>query len=104
MNRKLTGLSALLVGSLACSVSWAQSGIVEERTTEINGVYTHCGTGNGLAECRDYNGETYKEEIKGQTVESETSGELARDAAHIRNESPEELERTISDLEDQVHP
>jgi hypothetical protein len=104
MNGKLCGLSALLVGSLACSGSWAQSGIVEERATEIDGVYTSCGTGEGLPECRDYNGETYKQEIKGQTVESETSGELARDAQRIRNESPEELERTISDLEDQVHP
>ena len=98
------GLIALLLAIFPLSQVWAQSGIVEERTTVVNGVYESCGTGEGMPACRDINGETYGEEIKGQTLESETNGELAADAAHIRNESPEELERTIRDLEDGVHP
>jgi len=55
--------------------------------------------GEGLAHCRDINGETYEEEVAGPDVEAESNSELAGQAAKIRNESPEELRETITEME-----
>jgi len=94
-------LSVFLLLLLAAFPGWAQ--VVEERTTVVNGVYETCGVGEGLAPCRDINGETYEEEIAGPDVEAETNSELADQAAKIRNESPEELLQTITEMENDAY-
>lgn len=73
--------------------------VVEERTTVENGMMTVCGNGEGMQACRDRNGMTYEEEIRGPDIQAESSDELAAQAARIRNEPPEELEKTISEME-----
>ncbi|MEM6579731.1 MAG: hypothetical protein AAF699_00590 [Pseudomonadota bacterium] len=68
-----------------------------ERVTVENGVITDvCGEGPGLPECRDYNNRTYSENLE---FKEPTDAEMAREAAKVRSESPEELQRTISELE-----
>ncbi|MEM8563022.1 MAG: hypothetical protein AAGF57_12340 [Pseudomonadota bacterium] len=76
----------------------AGSGHVEgERVTVENGVVTNvCGEGVGLPECQDYNNRTYSENLE---FKEPTDSQMAREAAKVRGESPEELERTISELE-----
>jgi len=89
-------LSQLL---LVC-VSYAQ--VVEERVSERNGMYEVCGMGSDdLNPCRDVNGETYEEEMGPQDVQAESNNELAAEAARIRNESPQELEASITEMEQQ---
>ena len=60
--------------------------------------------GDGLAPCRDENGETFQEEIKGPDIDSESTDELANEAARIRNESPEQLQQTIGEMEQGINP
>ena len=68
-----------------------------ERVTVQNGMVTDvCGEGNGLPECTDYNNRTYSENLE---YKEPTDTQMAREAAKVRSESPEELERTISELE-----
>ncbi|PCJ35349.1 MAG: hypothetical protein COA75_10700 [Cellvibrionales bacterium] len=96
-----------IVALLAClpfSQAFSQSGLIEERITNENGIIHVCGRGGGLSACRDSNGETYDDEINGPSMDSESLDELTAEAAHIRNESPEELERTIRDLELGINP
>ena len=100
---KTQHLAALLL-CLPLSQSWAQSGVVEERVTQENGLYDVCGEGAGLSPCRDVNGETYDEEVKGPSINSESTDELAAEAARIRHESPEQLQQTIGELEQGVNP
>jgi len=82
----------------------AQSGIVEERVSDENGFIQSCGEGAGLSPCRDINGETYDEVVRGPSINQESTDELAAEAAHIRHESPAELEKTIGELEQGVNP
>ena len=89
---------------LPISLAWSQSGLVEERVTEENGFYETCGEGAGLSPCRDINGQTYDEEVRGPSIDSESTDELAAEAAKIRHESPEELQQTIGELEQGVNP
>jgi len=101
MLKKCGLLMILLSGTL----SHAQ--VVQERAervTERNGVYEVCGNGEGMSACRDRNGLTYDEETRGPDVQAETNDELANQAARIRNESPEELNATISEMEQGVEP
>jgi hypothetical protein len=77
--------------------SFAQ--VVEERVTERNGMYERCGVGDGLNPCRDVNGETYEEEMGPADVKAESNNQMAQEAARIRNESPQELEATIREME-----
>jgi len=84
--------------------TWAQSGLVEERVTDENGFYETCGEGAGLSPCRDINGETYDDEVKGPDIDSESTDELAAEAKRIRHESPEQLQQTIGELEQGVNP
>jgi hypothetical protein len=100
---RLSGMMTLLL-VLAPITSLAQSGLVEERVTENNGVYEACGEGDGLSACRDINGQTYDEEVRGPSINEESTDELAAEASHIRHESPEELEQTISDMEQGINP
>ena len=92
--------AALLL--LASLVTHAQ--VVEERTTVENGMATVCGNGEGMQPCRDRNGMTYEEEIRGPDIQAESSDELAAQAERIRNESPEELKETISEMEQGTEP
>ena len=100
---KTRHLAALLL-CLPLSQTWAQSGLVEERITQENGFYEACGEGAGLSPCRDVNGETYDEEVKGPSINSESTDELAAEAARIRHESPAQLQQTIGELEQGVNP
>ena len=97
MNHR-TFLAAL---SLLCASTSALSQIVEERVTERNGVYEACGVGAGLGACRDVNGETYEEETGPRDVKLLTDDKMAAEAARIRNESPAELEATITEMENE---
>jgi hypothetical protein len=67
-----------------------------ERVTVENGEVRFCGEGNGLPECRDYNNLTYGENLK---YRAPTDDQLAEEASKVRAESPQELEETISELE-----
>jgi hypothetical protein len=87
----------LLFQLLLSSPGFSQ--VVEERVTENNGMYQVCGEGDGLNPCRDVNGETYEEEMGPADVKAESNNEIAAEAARIRNESPQELEATIRDME-----
>ena len=100
---KTRHLAALLL-CLPLSQTWAQSGLVEERITQENGFYEACGEGAGLLPCRDVNGETYDEEVKGPSINSESTDELAAEASRIRHESPEQLQQTVGELEQGVNP
>ena len=91
----------LLALSLLCTSTSGLSQIVEERVTERNGVYEACGVGEGLSACRDVNGETYEDETGPRDVKLLTDDKMAAEAARIRNESPAELEATISEMENE---
>ena len=96
-----------LIALLLCmpfNFAWSQSGLVEERVSDENGFIQACGVGEGLAPCRDVNGETFDEEVKGPDINSESTDELAGEAARIRNESPEQLNQTIGELEQGINP
>ena len=98
------GCIVALLTCLPLSLAWSQSGLVEERVTEENGFYEACGVGEGLLPCRDVNGETYDEEVRGPGIDSESTDELAAEAARIRQESPAQLQQTIGELEQGINP
>ena len=98
------GCVATLMVCLPHSLAWSQSGLVEERVSDEGGFIQTCGEGDGLAPCRDYNGETYDEEVKGPSIDSESTDELAAEAARVRHESPEQLQQTIGELEQGINP
>jgi hypothetical protein len=81
-----------------------QTNVVEEQVTIENGAVKVCGEGDGLDPCLDANGQTYAEEAKGPSMDSESDDELAAEAARIRAESPAELEKTISAEEQGYNP
>lgn len=82
----------------------ANTNVVEERVTYDNGAVKVCGEGDGLEACRDANGQTYAEEVRGPGIDDESDDELAAEAARIRAESPAELNKTIGDLEQGDNP
>lgn len=98
------GCVAALLACLPLSPAWSQSGLVEERISDENGFIQACGEGDGLAPCRDYNGETYNEEVRGPSINSESTDELAAEAARIRHESPAQLQQTIGEVEQGINP
>ena len=67
-----------------------------ERVTVENGLVSVCGEGNGLPECRDYNNLTYSENLE---YKAPTDDQMEKEASKVRSESPQELEKTISELE-----
>ena len=77
----------------------ADTNIVEERVTVENGAISVCGKGGGLDPCLDANGQTYAQEVRGPGINDESESALAAEAARIRAESPEELNKTISEME-----
>ncbi len=92
--------SMLMLLLASCAGS---GGIVEERIEERNGFYTACGQGAGLSPCQDSNGETFLQELDNidNSTDEEYDAALEAQAAEIRSESPEELEKTIEALEHQ---
>ena len=94
--RIVFGISALL--SIAACTGSPQ--VVEERVTYDHGVVTECGEGPGLSPCRDANGLTYEQELDPNYIDTRTNEELLQSSEEIRNESPEELEKTIEAMED----
>ena len=68
----------------------------ERVTIEPSGVVDVCGEGNGLPECRDYNNLTYSENLEYKAPKDK---QMEKEAAKVRSESPEQLEKTISELE-----
>jgi hypothetical protein len=104
LNQIMSAL--LLIFCLPLTSAFAQEvgNIVEERVTYDGGAVRVCGEGDGLEPCRDANGQTYAEEIKGPSIDSESEEELAAEAARIRAESPQELNRTIGEMEQGYNP
>ena len=87
----------LILGLVLALIACAGNSEVEgERVTVDDGIVSVCGEGDGLPECRDFNGETYSEELKYKTP---TDEQMEQEAAKVREESPEELEKTISEME-----
>jgi hypothetical protein len=78
--------------------------VVEERVTVENGAVKVCGEGDGLSPCLDANGQTYSQEVHGPGIDDESDSELAAEAARIRAENPEELNKTIGELEQGYNP
>lgn len=96
------GIVLAMAASLgACS---GTTEVREERVTLDNGIVDVCGNGPGMPECRDYNGETYSQELEFNTTETteQENKAMATEAEHIRNEDPGELEETITGMEE--HP
>lgn len=82
----------------------ADTNIVEEKVTYDNGAVEVCGEGDGLDPCLDANGQTYAQEVKGPGIDDESESELAAEAARVRAESPEQLNKTISEMEEGYNP
>ncbi len=75
--------------------------VIEEITTIENGVMETCGNGPGLEPCPDIDDgwDGYDEKMTGPDFKAEEDEKMAEEAARVRAESPEELEKTISELE-----
>lgn len=86
----------LIAASLVLTGCAGNSQVEGERVTVENGVVSVCGDGPGLSECRDFNGEPYSDELK---YKEPTDKQMEGEAAEIRKESPEELQKTISEME-----
>jgi len=103
-----TGRWAALLLCLPLAGALAQpnidTDIVEEQVTVQDGAVRVCGEGDGLQPCLDANGQTYEQEAKGADIATESDEELAAGAARIRAESPEELNKTISEMEQGYNP
>lgn len=102
------GRWAALLLCLPLAVALAQpdtdTNIVEESVTVENGAVEVCGEGDGLQPCLDANGQTYAQEAKGPDLDSESEAEMAAGAARIRAETPEELNKTIKEMEEGYNP
>jgi hypothetical protein len=84
-------------GAFLLSACAGNSDVEGERVTVgPNGAVNVCGEGNGLPECKDYNNLTYSENLK---EKAPTDAQMEKEAAKIRAETPEQLNKTISELE-----
>lgn len=92
MRSLITVLATILL--TACAGNSEVEG--ERVTVGPGGVSDVCGEGNGLPECRDYNNLTYSENLE---YKEPTDKQMEKEAAKVRSETPEKLERTISELE-----
>jgi hypothetical protein len=102
----ITGVTIMLKRLFILSLLLAFAGVgsaqvVEEITTIEDGMMETCGDGPGLDPCPDIDDgwEGYDEKMTGPDFEAEEDEKMAEEAAHIRNESPEALEKTLSKLE-----
>ena len=90
--------------SLNNAFAQEQGNVVEEKVTVEDGAIKVCGEGDGLDTCLDANGQTYAQEVKGPGIDDEAESALATEAARIRAESPEQLNKTISEMEEGYNP
>jgi hypothetical protein len=108
MTPSQIGRTAALLLCLPLCSAFAQpsseTNVVQERVTVENGAVNVCGEGDGLDPCRDANGQTYAEEVRGPSMDSESDDELAGEAARIRAESPAQLNKTIGEMERGYNP
>jgi hypothetical protein len=86
----------MIAASLILAGCAGNTQVEGERVTVDNGLVSVCGDGPGLPECRDYNGEPYSDELK---YKAPTDKQMEDEAAKIRQESPEELQKTVSEME-----
>jgi hypothetical protein len=92
--------AALLVMLLASCAS----DIVEDDTyVDPGGVVEECGDAPGLDKCRDADGETYKHADDPDYIKTDSTQQLEKSSAEIREESPKQLEKTIQQIEDDEH-
>jgi len=106
MKHSQTCRAIALILFLPLGSTFAQTvgNVVEERVTYDHGAVRVCGEGEGLSPCLDANGQTYAEEVKGASLDSESKNALAAEAARIRAESPTQLNDTISEMEQGYNP
>ena len=97
-------LTLLLGLPMAGALAQSEGNVVGERVTYNNGVVRVCGDGDGLDPCLDASGQTYAEEVKGPSLDSESESELIAEAARVRAESPEQLQQTIGEMEKGYNP
>jgi hypothetical protein len=80
--------------------NFARAGdVVEEESVDDDGVVETCGEGDGLNPCRDAEGETWKHADDPDYIKEDSTQQLDKSSAAIRNESPQELEKTIEQIE-----
>ena len=87
-------LLMMLVASCASDV------VEEETVVDPGGIVEECGDGPGLDPCRDADGETYKHAVDPDYIKTDSTQQLEKSSAEIRDESPKELEKTIQQIED----
>ena len=75
------------------------SDVVEEEAVDDDGIVEECGDGPGLSPCRDAEGETWKHADDPDYIKEDSTQQLDKSSAQIRNESPKELEKTIEQIE-----
>ena len=89
-----TAMLLLGAGNLARA-----SDVVEEEAVDDDGIVEECGDGPGLSPCRDAEGETWKHADDPDYIKEDSTQQLDKSSAQIRNESPQELEKTIEQIE-----
>jgi hypothetical protein len=83
------------------AASIARAGdVIEEETVDDDGIVETCGEGDGLKPCRDADGETWNHADDPDYIKEDSTQQLEKSSAEIRNESPKELEKTIQQIED----
>ena len=104
LPRFSAALTLLLCLPMAGALAQSVGNVVGERVTYEGGVVRVCGQGGGLDPCLDANGQTYAEEVRGPSIDSESEDQLMAEAARIRAESPEQLHQTIGEMEKGYNP
>jgi hypothetical protein len=102
--RSACATTLLLILPLNGAFAQEDGNFVGEKVTIENGAVKVCGEGDGLDPCLDADGQTYSQEVHGPGIDDESESTLAAEAAKIRAESPEELNKTISEMEEGYNP
>jgi len=89
-------VATLLIGA----GNLARADVVEEEAVDDDGIVEECGEGDGLKPCRDADGETWKHADDRDYIKEDSTQQLEKSSAEIRNESPKDLEKTIEQIED----
>ena len=104
LPRFSAALTLLLCLPMAGALAQSVGNVLGERVTYDGGVVRVCGEGGGLDPCLDANGQTYAEQVRGPSIDSESEDQLMAEAARIRAESPEQLQQTIGEMEKGYNP
>jgi len=104
VSKHMGRIGALLLYLPLAAFAQTDGNTVEERVTYDAGTVSVCGEGDGLEPCRDPDGQTYAQEIRGPGIDSESDSELAAEAARVRAEDPAQLDKTIGELEQGYNP